>query len=57
MMLTLISGSYRGQRFQTFVYLPVDNEGRPYITQEQLSYLFKEAGINMYQHTTYTVGG
>jgi len=54
--LTLVSGAYRGRRMEAFVYLPLNDKGRPQITQKHLCALFAAQGINMHQHTTFSYG-
>ena len=54
--LTLVSGWYRGRRFQSFVSLPLNALGRPFIAVSHLMALFRQNGINVLPNTTYSWG-
>lgn len=54
--LTLVSASYRGQRIQEFVPLPVTPQGRPFIARHHLMKLFQANGITVLPNTTYSYG-
>lgn len=56
-MLTLISATYRGRRIQEFVHLPLNAKGRPIIAVSHLMALFRQNGIYVHPHTTYSWGG